>query len=228
MSRFKNALSARDNHILTLRALAGGLFLALLLSLWGWKSAPADLTIHNPPDLRSGSTRKWWDIDPSNVYAFAFYIFQQLHSWQKNGAEDYPARIDSLAAYLTPACRDFLQRDVRTRAIAGELDGRTRQLAEIPGHGLGNPVAGTDGQSRPRVKITDQDNWVVTLDLATREYFLGEEIKLSPVRYPLKVTRWPGDPEMNPFGLALDCYDGLPQRLGVQAPETPVKKGGLF
>ncbi|EIE6940365.1 DUF2895 family protein, partial [Salmonella enterica] len=31
----------------------------------------------------------------------------------------------------------------------------------------------------------------------------------------LHVVRWEGDPERNPFGLALDCYASTPQRLQV-------------
>ncbi|WP_404317433.1 TIGR03746 family integrating conjugative element protein [Klebsiella oxytoca] len=229
MSQYKNALSGRDSHILTLRGVIAALFLTLLITLWGWKTAPTDLTIHNPPDLRSGSTRKWWEVDPASVYGFAFYIFQQLNSWHTDGAKDYPARIDSLDAYLTPGCRDYLRRDVRTREIAGELEGRSRQVAEIPGHGLGSKLTGPDGVPQDRVTVIDQDNWTVHLDLLTHEYYLGEKVKLSPVRYPLKVVRWPGDPELNPFGLALDCYDGLPQRLGAIEPQAPAeKKGGLF
>lgn len=81
MSQYKNALSGRDSHILTLRGVITALFIALIVALWGWKTAPTDLTIYNPPDLRSGSTRKWWEVDPSYVYSFAFYIFQQLNSW---------------------------------------------------------------------------------------------------------------------------------------------------
>jgi integrating conjugative element protein (TIGR03746 family) len=79
MSRFRNAVSARDNHIFTLRATCGGLLFLLVLTLFGWMQAPRHLTIHNPPDLRSGSTREWWKVPPSTVYSFAFYIFQQLN-----------------------------------------------------------------------------------------------------------------------------------------------------
>jgi hypothetical protein len=36
-------------------------------------------------------------------------------------------------------------------------------------------------------------------------------------------VRWDGDSEANPFGMALDCYDGIPQRLSA-APEAPKPK----
>lgn len=59
MSRFRNALSERDNHILTLRIACGVLGILAAFSMAGWMLAPRDLTVHVPPDLRSGSTQKW-------------------------------------------------------------------------------------------------------------------------------------------------------------------------
>jgi len=46
------------------------------------------------------------------------------------------------------------------------------------------------------------------------------------VRYPIKVVRLDIDPERNPFGLALDCYDGTPQRISTPEPTRPAS-GGL-
>ena len=40
-------------------------------------------------------------------------------------------------------------------------------------------------------------------------------------RYPLKVVRLDVDPQHNPFGLALDCYDGAPQRIEAPSPAVP-------
>lgn len=57
MSRFRHALRDRDQHILTLRIFSGVLAGILMLVCIGWMTAPDRLTIHNPPDLRSGSTR---------------------------------------------------------------------------------------------------------------------------------------------------------------------------
>ncbi|MBW7441191.1 TIGR03746 family integrating conjugative element protein, partial [Escherichia coli] len=115
MSRFRHALQDRDQHILTLRVFSGVLAGLLLMVTLGWMSAPDRLTIHNPPDLRSGSTRPWWEVPPSTVYSFAYYIFQQLNAWPKNGEVDYPAKIHALSAYLTPSCREILETDARRR-----------------------------------------------------------------------------------------------------------------
>src|SRR3546814_10150605 len=61
MSRFKNEITHLQAHIKTLRLGAGALVIVALVMGGGWWSAPRDLTIHVPPDLRSGSTRKWWE-----------------------------------------------------------------------------------------------------------------------------------------------------------------------
>ncbi len=218
MSRFRHAVKDRDQHILTLRIACGVLVFFLIITCAGWMLAPNKLTVHNPPDLRTGSTRPWWEVPASSVYSFAFYIFQQLNAWPKNGEVDYPAKIHALSAYLTPGCQDYLNAEARKRSNAGELTDRVRVVYEIPGRGY---------QSKS-VSVISRDSWVVRLDLVADEYFHAEPVKRALVRYPLKVVRWEGDAERNPFGLALDCYDGVPQRLEA-APSTEIPaKSGVF
>jgi len=133
MSRFKNEVEHLRAHIKTLRFGAVALLLIALMMGAGWWSAPRNLTIHVPPDLRSGSTRKWWDVPPESVYAFTFYVFQQLNRWPSNGEEDYARNLHTLSAYLTPACRAFLQADYDYRRNAGELRQRVRGIYEYRG-----------------------------------------------------------------------------------------------
>lgn len=211
MSRYKNEVTHLQAHVRTLRW--GGVALLVLTALLavGWWNAPRDLTIHVPPDLRSGSVRKWWEVPPGTVYSFAFYIFQQLNRWPTNGEEDYPRNIRALSSYLTPACRVFLLDDAVRRRDSGELRQRVRGVYEIPGRGYGDkPIA--------RVKALSADDWVVTLDLSADEYHGAEQVKRALVRYSLKVVRLDIDPERNPFGLALDCYSEAPQRIA-RAPD---------
>ncbi|MEA9585982.1 TIGR03746 family integrating conjugative element protein [Xanthomonas sp. WHRI 10064A] len=211
MSRIKNEVAHLQAHVTTLRRGGAALFtLALLLGL-GWWNAPRHLTIHVPPDLRSGSTRKWWDVPPESVYAFTLYVFQQINRWPTNGEDDYPRNLRALSAYLTPACQALLQQDYETRRNNGELRQRVRGLYELPGRGYGDDPA-------TRVKVLSERDWVVTLDVSADEYYGGEQVKRALVRYPLKVVRLDVDPERNPFGLALDCYSGAPQRI---APPSP-------
>ncbi|MCX8959092.1 TIGR03746 family integrating conjugative element protein [Erwinia psidii] len=222
MSRFRHAVKDRDQHIRTLRAACGVLIFFLLFACAGWMQAPSRLTVYYPPDLRTGSTRPWWEVPPSTVYSFAFYIFQQLNAWPANGEVDYPAKINALSPYLTPACQNFLKADARKRTEANELTDRVRVVYEIPDHGYG-------GQYNPNpVDIQSRDAWVVRLDLVADEYFHTEPVKRALVRYPLRVVRQEGDAERNPFGLALDCYDGVPQRLVAKLPDPKPQPSGVF
>ncbi|HCV78389.1 PFL_4703 family integrating conjugative element protein [Pseudomonas oryzihabitans] len=219
MSRFRHEIVHLQAHIRTLRLAAGALaLLALLLGL-GWWSAPRDLTIHIPPDLRSGSTRRWWDVPPENVYAFAFYIWQQLQRWPSDGEADYPRNLKTLSPYLTPACQAFLEQDYQRRRANGELRLRVRGVYEIPGRGY--------GEDPPRrVRVISPRDWIVTLDLTADEYYSSEQIKRALVRYQLKVVRLDQDPEHNPFGLALDCYAQPPQRIDTHLDPTPAQAPG--
>ncbi|WP_282280843.1 PFL_4703 family integrating conjugative element protein [Pseudomonas sp. PS02302] len=219
MSRFRHEIVHLQAHIRTLRLSAAALaLLALLLGL-GWWSAPRDLTIHIPPDLRSGSTRRWWDVPPENVYAFAFYIWQQLQRWPSDGEADYPRNLKTLSAYLTPACQAFLEQDYQRRRANGELRLRVRGVYEIPGRGYGEDPA-------RRVRVISARDWIVTLDLTADEYYSSEQIKRALVRYQLKVVRLDQDPEHNPFGLALDCYAQPPQRIDPHPDPTPAQEPG--
>ena len=113
MSRFKNEVAHLQAHVKTLRLGAGALFVVALLLGFGWWSAPKDLTIHVPPDLRSGSTRKWWDVPPESVYAFSFYIWQQV---QRTGKELRPT---SVVTFMSQ------RREAVEEAYAGDIIGFT-------------------------------------------------------------------------------------------------------
>ncbi len=75
MSRFKNALNARDAHIWTLRGTCVLLILVCLVLALGWMNAPRNLTIHQPPDLRSGSTRPGGKCRPARYTRLASTYF---------------------------------------------------------------------------------------------------------------------------------------------------------
>lgn len=214
MSRFRNEIMHLQAHVKTLRLAAGALFVVVILLSLGWWSAPKNLTIHVPPDLRSGSTRRWWDVPPESVYAFTFYIWQQLQRWPTDGEADYTRNLHALSAYLTPSCRAFLQQDYEYRRSNGELRQRVRGIYEIPGRGYGDDPAS-------RVRVVSNSDWIVTLDVSADEYFGAEQVKRALVRYSLKVLRKDVDPEHNPFGLALDCYASAPQRIDPAPASAP-------
>ncbi len=76
MSRFKNEVLHLQAHVKTLRLVVSASCVGMGLLGLGWWSAPRNLTVHVPPDLRSGSTRKSWEVPPERGHAVAFYIFQ--------------------------------------------------------------------------------------------------------------------------------------------------------
>ena len=213
MSRFANEVEHQRAHNKTLRVIVAGLFVALALALGGWWHAPTQLTIHVPPDLRTGSTRKWWDVPPENVYTYAFYIWQQLHRWPNDGEADYARNIKALSAYLTPACQNWLNHDFNYRRKQNELRQRVRGIYEIPGRGYGDDPSS-------RVKTLSDRDWIAVLDVSADEYFTTEQVKRALVRYRVKVTRADTDPEKNPFGLMIDCLATEPERI-----EVPEGKG---
>lgn len=129
MSKFKNALNARDNHIRTLRAACGIMLVLLVLSMLGWMMSPRNLTIHNPPDLRSGSSRLWWEISPSTVYAFSFYIFQQLNSWPKDGDVDYPPQ-DVLEERFNHLAKNAIGENTESERVRADADTDKSYLGE--------------------------------------------------------------------------------------------------
>jgi integrating conjugative element protein (TIGR03746 family) len=215
MSRFKNEVEFLQSHVSSLRRVIVALLLVNVLLGFGWWQAPTMLTIHIPPDLRSGSTRKWWDVPPENVYAFSLYIWQQVQRWPANGEVDYPQNLVKLGNYLTPSCRDFLQEDFAFRKSNGELRRRVRGIYEIPGRGYGD-------DPDLRVKAVSDKDWIVTLDVSAEEYFASEQVKRALVRYRLKVARYDIDPEKNPFGLVIDCHASAPERIEL-APEEKKK-----
>ena len=169
--------------------------LILILGI-GLMRAPSTLTIHIPPDLKTGAMVQPDAPLPANVYAFAVYIFQQLYRWPTDGATDFSNSIYALSGYLTPTYREALISDLESKAKRGELAGRERGMQELPGHGF----------SEERVRILQDGVWVVVVDMELLETVKGMSVKRKAIRYPLRVVRYDIDRETNPWGLALDGF----------------------
>ena len=198
MRRYRHEIDNVRAHLRSLWAVIG-LEALIILALWyGWSQAPKALTVHVPPDLRSGAILTLEEVPPANVYAFAFYIFQQLNRWPEDGARDFGRSIFRVSPYLTPKYRAELLSDLELKGRKGELAYRVRGVQQIPGHGF----------EERRVDILDDDVWVVWLDLDLFESVKGMTVKKTAIRYPLRVVRHAVDLEANPWGLALDGFAG--------------------
>lgn len=211
--RYRREIDNVRAHVYTLRGVIGLQFLVLALLWYGWHRAPEHLRVHVPPDLRSGAVMAVGEVPPANVYAFAHYIFQQLNHWPQNGDKDYGAAIFRLSAYLTPRFRTELEADLKLRGRRGELAHRRRGVQELPGHGY----------EERRVDVLGNDTWVVWLDLSISEWVQGMAVKQTAVRYPIRVVRYEVDPELNPWGLALDGFTDEGAR---RLPEDERKESG--
>ena len=204
MQRYRYEIDNVRAHLRSLWIIIGVL-LVVILALWfGWSQSPRYLTVHVPPDLRSGATQSIDAVPPANVYAFAYYIFQQLNHWSEDGAEDYGKAIFRISPYITPRYRADLIADMELKAKQGELAYRVRGVQEVPGHGY----------TERRVDVLAPGVWVVWLDIDLFESVKGMTVKKTTIRYPLRVVRFSIDPESNPWGLALDGFAASgPRRL---------------
>jgi integrating conjugative element protein (TIGR03746 family) len=211
MSQYANLLAAKQQTIKALSAACAiPTILAVLLGV-GWLTAPSRITLHYPPDLTGGAVHGITDIPKANIYSFTYYIFQQMNRWPTNGEDDYFERIHTLRNYLTPACFEDRLEDYRIKKeVKRVLAHRERAVWEIPGRGF----------DQNRVRQTSHASWIVSLDMHVTESYRGEHIKDRLINYPLKVVRYAVDPELNPWGLAIDCLAGLPRIIEVMETES--------
>lgn len=170
-----------------------GLFVIIFVMAIGWGQAPKHITLHYPPDLRSGATMKMGEVDSAGVYLFAQYIVQQINSWDVNGEQDYPNRISMLRYYLTPNYHQHLTEDANNRKAQGELKNRVRTLSFVAGSAYQDKFVQVDGNA-----------WIVWFDVHIKEHVLGNVVKDVTLRYPIRVVRYDVDREQNPWQLALD------------------------
>jgi len=204
MRRYRHEIDNVRAHLRSLWAVIA-IQVVIIAALWfGWSRAPERLTVHIPPDLRSGAVLAVDEVSLPNVYAFAFYIFQQLNRWPEDGATDYGRAIFRVSPYLTPRYRADLIAELEQKGRQGELAYRVRGVQEIPGHGY----------EERRVDLLNDDAWIVWLDLDLLESVKGMTVKRTAIRYPLRVVRYAVDLETNPWGLALDGFGAEgPRRL---------------
>ncbi|MBC7501846.1 MAG: TIGR03746 family integrating conjugative element protein [Herminiimonas sp.] len=211
MSRYINALDGREFTIRVQWVFIAVLTCITMFAMVGWKTTPKDFTAHIPPDLRAGARLNIGstpEVPPANVYTFGLYIWQQINRWKEDGTKNYGEQIFAMQNYITPACREQLISDMNIKAGRGELAQRTRSLMEIAGQNY----------EEKRVVPLGGQAWTVLLDTQLQETSRGVQVKDVFIRYPLQIVRFDVDRELNPFGLAVDCFgNGRPERLDPKA-----------
>lgn len=194
--RYRDQNTNLRSHVVTLRWLVIAEFLLLIFVWHGWKDARKELRVHIPPDLRNGAVISPDQPAPANVYSFASTLLQQLNRWENDGQTEYGEQIYKLGAYFTPRFREFLIQDLEFRGNEGELKKRARGMQVVSLY-----------EDR-RVAIPADGVWIVELDTRIQETVHGMMVKKVDMRYPLRVVKYDVDPEKNPWGLAIDGYEG--------------------
>ncbi len=206
-----DALAAARAHNATLRKiilLVAGMGVAGMYFAY---ALPKNLELHLSPNMmNAGDSVQFKDgrapVPETNVYGFAYYVWQQLNRWPTDGYTDYGKQIYRFQHFITPACMAQLDADLKARHAAYELRERTRQITEIPGLGYTQARVIADGKG--------DSAWTVLLDMQLMETFKGAAIKDTYIRYPIRVVRYDVDRMNNPWRLAIDCYGSQrPQRL---------------
>ncbi|MCP5075819.1 MAG: DUF2895 family protein [Rhodobacteraceae bacterium] len=84
MRRYRTEIDNVRAHLRSLWVVIGAQFVVILALWFGWSQAPKQLTVHVPPDLRSGATLSVDEVPAAAVDAFAVYISQQLNRWPED------------------------------------------------------------------------------------------------------------------------------------------------
>ncbi len=203
MAKYLHADSNLHNHIRTLRAIVVIMSISLITSLIGWHYATRVQRISIPPELRYGAQVSLNTIHPWEVFNFAGYIWQQINRCPLDCFKDYPANLDRLTAFITPAFKAWLKHESENRT--GELLGRTRYILPLPNINYTDSVISYESGS-----------WDVKLEVELTEDIGGVPVKNVNIRYFLRVVAQPVDPEFNPWGLQLDTMSRMPERIPAQ------------
>ena len=227
---FINALEQARHHVRSLW-IALGLSFALNGTLMVcWIAKDNQLKIILPPQIpQSGLTLQKNSVPHASVYAFAFYVWQRLNHWGRNGQQDYRQQIETLSPLLTPTFRHSQIQTYNRLLEGGELQGRIRLMTggdAYPNNkdkpAITSNAVSIDKTNKskdfiaiPTVQNVGHGAWQVTLTMHLIEMMASnaQVIKDTSVIYRLRVVMLDTDAEQNPWGLALDGLINAPQRI---------------
>ena len=70
-----------------------------------------------------------------------------------------------------------------------------------------------------KVNALASNVWRVNVDLKIREWYRGMKVKEVDLAFPIRVVRYDINRQLNPWGMALDGFIQLPQRIRTEEPE---------
>lgn len=203
MSRAKNELDFEIFKKKIWRGISVFLGFLLVMGLLVHQSRIQDINVHIPPELSNAVVQKTTHIPKPNVYLFTSNILQALNNWTENGAVDFKRNIEAYKFYLTPSFKEQLLKLYENKKDRGELSERIRGIQEIFGHEYDDS----------RVRSIASNVWRVDLDLKIREWYKGMKVKEVDLAFPMRVVRYDINRQLNPWGMALDGFIKLPQKI---------------
>ena len=209
MSRAKNEL---ENEISKKKGWRGMTFFLGILLVFGMlvhQSRIQQIDVHIPPELSTAVVQKANHIPKPNVYLFTSNILQALNNWTENGEQDFKRNIEAYKHYLTPSFKEQLLKLYENKNKKGELSGRIRGVQEMFGHEYDDS----------KVNALASNVWRVNVDLKIREWYRGMKVKEVDLAFPIRVVRYDINRQLNPWGMALDGFIKLPQRISPEEPE---------
>lgn len=177
------------NQIVTLRLVVLGLFIALIVAITSIMSVVKDITVHVPPDLSEGVSMKIGDYPKANVLTNTNFLWVAINTWKESGSKE---AIDNLNQYQNYMSEDFKKQ--LTNILNNRALDRKRRLTLADGS-----LSGFD----KRVIVLNKGSWVVVLDYIEEEWYLGERIRHSKIRYPIEVEQTTSSADVNPIQLKL-------------------------
>lgn len=204
--KFINALEQAKAHI---RSLWYVIVLAIVvnaITLVGWMHSQSKIRVQIPPQIPvSGLTVAQGEVPKTTVYSFAYYIWQSLNYWQKDGMQDYQTQINQLTPFLTPDFKVSLIQNYNNLLNDGELQERIRLMQ------------GAEGSAYTPDAVIEigHGTWVVHLKMRLTEMMSSNAkvVKDIEVNYTLKVVQYDVDAVQNPWGLAIAGLADNPERV---------------
>ncbi len=205
MSEFKKLNAEAQKQIRYRERLILMLFCICFMLGFGWHRTLNDITVHIPPDLRSGASVKQGESHPAYIFGFAGEFFTYLNTWNKDGQYDYEGNTSRLRAVLTQKYRKEIRKEIKELMDTGELQGRTRIISPIT----------EDYYTDKKVKVVNKSTWVVTRKYRVREYLKNSKIPIKDifVEFPIRVIVYKVPIEANPWQLGLDGFESKPKRI---------------
>jgi len=204
--KYLNAIEQAQLHHRTLKRIILLLSLILALVIYGWIHAQSKIKVEIPPQIpESGLVIQQGEIPKTTVYSFAYYIWQSVNHWQKDGLQDYKQNIVQLSPFLTPTFSNTLIQDYNNLLNDGEVQDRIRLMQGMVERGY-DPAY---------VEYVGHNTWLVHLKMRLTEMINSNDkvVKDVVMNYTLKVVALDDDPKNNPWGLALDGFAESPARV---------------